>query len=171
MKSFYTRIFDPVLDGLALLSGALVAAIPMLIVYDAVLRILEIGASVWVNDVSAIFIVYMTFLAAPWLLRERGHIYVTVIADRIGPRLRGPLNRAVNVICMLVCVYLAYKATTVVIANVGRFDVSAIQTPRWVRFLPLPIGFALLSLQFLRVAIYGEDVDPHTPDVDARGAV
>lgn len=142
--------FDGMVDGLAYLSGGLLAAIPVLIIYDAGLRILNIGASVWVNDVSAIFIVYSTFLAAPWLLREKGHIYVEVVTNTLPPRGRRWLLRLVNAICALVCAYLAYRSLTVTIANYGQYDVSAIETPRWIRFLPLPFGFALLGLQFVR---------------------
>ncbi len=148
-----SRLFDGLLNTMATLAGILIALIPILIVYDAALRILHIGASVWVNDFSAIFLVYATFLAAPWLQRERGHIYVEVIADLFSAAVRKVLAQAVGLICALVCFYLCYRAATVVYANIGRFDVSAIETPRWVRFAPLPIGFFLLAIQFLREAV------------------
>lgn len=144
------RFFDRFLDLMAILSGLLLALIPILIVYDAALRILHLGATVWVNDFSAIFVVYATFLAAPWLQREKGHIYVEVVADRLGGASRQVLAQAVRVVCALACLYLTYRSATVVEANIGYFDVSAIETPRWVRFLPLPFGFFLLMLQFIR---------------------
>ncbi|MFV1878678.1 TRAP transporter small permease [Nioella sp.] len=145
-----SRLFDGLLNAMAIVAGLLIALIPVLIVYDAALRILQIGASVWVNDFSAIFLVYATFLAAPWLQRERGHIYVEVIADLFKGVARRRLAQGVALICAAVCLYLCYRSATVVHANIGRFDVSAIETPRWVRFAPLPVGFFLLAVQFLR---------------------
>ncbi|MGS4916322.1 TRAP transporter small permease [Mameliella alba] len=144
------RLFDRLLNVMAVLAGILIALIPLLILYDAALRILRIGASVWVNDFSAIFLVYATFLAAPWLQREGGHIYVEVIADLLKGVARRRLAQAVALISALVCLYLAYRSMTVVLANIGLYDVSAIETPRWVRFAPLPVGFSLLAIQFLR---------------------
>ncbi len=165
------RYFDRVLDALAILSGTLLALIPVLIVYDAGLRILRIGASVWVNDVSAIFIVYATFLAAPWLLREKGHIYVNVVADQLNPSNRRQLSRLVNLVCAAVCAYLTYKSCAVVMANYGQYDVSAIETPRWIRFLPLPFGFALLALQFFRNVIFDGNGIGDVAEHDPKGAM
>lgn len=146
------RLFDGLLNAMAIIAGILIALVPLLIFYDAALRVLRIGASVWVNDYSAIFLVYATFLAAPWLQRERGHIYVEVIADQLRGVPRRRLAQCVALICAIVCLYLSYRSATVVHANIGYYDVSAIETPRWVRFAPLPIGFFLLALQFLRDA-------------------
>ena len=155
------RLFDGLLNAMAIVAGVLIALIPLLIFYDAALRIPRIGASVWVNDFSAIFLVYATFLAAPWLQRERGHIYVEVIADRLPRVARRRLAQGIAAICAVVCLYLAYRSATVVHANIGYYDVSAIQTPRWVRFAPLPIGFFLLALEFLRaVCSTGARPDP-----------
>lgn len=156
------RLFDGLLNAMAILAGLLIALIPLLIFYDAALRILRIGASVWVNDFSAIFLVYATFLAAPWLQRERGHIYVEVIADRLRGTARRRLAQGIALISAVVCLYLGYRAATVVQANIGYYDVSAIETPRWVRFAPLPVGFVLLGLQFLRDAL-GTGARPDAP--------
>lgn len=171
MTNRITRTFDNILNGLAVLSGGLLAAIPVMIIYDAGLRILKIGASVWVNDVSAIFIVYSTFLAAPWLLREKGHIYVNVVADQLSKTNQKYLARAVNLSCAAVCIYLTYKACLVVIANYGYYDVSAIETPRWLRFLPVPFGFFFLGLQFLRNAALEPGKEVPVGDADQKGAI
>ncbi len=157
-SSRYTvlRAYDRTVDGLALISVALLAAIPIVIVYDAVLRVLRVGASVWAIDFTAIALVYITFLGSPWLLRKRGHVYVALVLNFLDPAARALVGKIVCSVCAAICLVLAYRAVEVVVANIGEYDVSAIDTPRWIRFAPLPVGFVFLAAEFLRI-LFGSD--------------
>ncbi len=150
------RAYDGAVNGLALISVALLAAIPVVIIYDAVLRVLRIGASVWAIDFTAIALVYITFLGSPWLLRKRGHVYVALVLNFLGPTARVWAGKLACVACALICLVLCDRSVDLVIANLGEYDVSAIDTPRWIRFVPLPIGFVFLATEFVRILFAGE---------------
>ena len=145
------RVYDGAVNGLALFSVALLAAIPAVIIYDAALRVLRIGASVWAIDFTAIALVYITFLGSPWLLRKRGHVYVAMVLNCLGPAARVLVGKFVCIACVLICLVLALRSIDLVVANIGEYDVSAIDTPRWLRFAPLPVGFVFLATEFLRI--------------------
>jgi C4-dicarboxylate transporter DctQ subunit len=128
----------------------------VVIVYDACLRALRLGAPVWAIDVTGIALIYITFLGSPWLLREKGHVYVEVLISRFPPRVRLALGRVVCAVCALLCLLLAYRAAWVVFESVGETDASGIETPRWLRFLPVPFGFFFLATEFARLIYSGE---------------
>lgn len=128
----------------------------VVIVYDACLRALRLGAPVWAIDLTGIALIYITFLGSPWLLREKGHVYVEVLVSRFPPGLRVALGRVVCAVCALLCLVLAYRACWIVFQSVGETDVSGIETPRWLRFLPVPFGFFFLGTEFLRLLRNGQ---------------
>jgi TRAP-type C4-dicarboxylate transport system permease small subunit len=144
------------LNSLAAFAGALLAVMSLIIVYDATLRALRLGAAVWVIDVTGIALIYITFLGSPWLLRERGHVYIEVLVSRFPSEARKVLGRIVCAACALLCLLLAYRAGWLVAGSLGETDVSAIQTPRWLRFAPVPVGFFFLATEFCRIGIGGQ---------------
>ena len=63
------------LEGaLAKLAGALVLLAVMLITVNAMMRYALNAPINWVDQFSGYFLVYATFLAAPWVLAKRGHV-------------------------------------------------------------------------------------------------
>ena len=158
----YLRVYDGIVNGLALVSVALLAAIPVVIIYDAALRVLQVGASVWAIDFTAIALVYITFLGSPWLLRKRGHVYVALVLNFLNPSARARIGKLVCAVCALISLVLAWRSVEVVMANIGEYDVSAIDTPRWIRFAPLPVGFVFVAAEFLRILFASEPL--HTAE-------
>ena len=79
-----------------------------------------------------------------------------MLISRFPPRVRLALGRIVCTVCALLCLVLAYRAAWVVFQSVGETDVSGIETPRWLRFLPVPFGFFFLGTEFLRLIYSGE---------------
>ena len=47
-------------------------------------------------------LLYVTMAAAPWLVRNRGHVVVEVGYQRIPPALRGHVDRCILLLCALV---------------------------------------------------------------------
>ena len=159
-RATISRVHDVFVYGLALISVALLAAIPVVIIYDAALRVLRLGASIWAIDFTAIALVYITFLGSPWLLRTRGHVYVGVLLDFLKPSARLWFGRMVCIFCTIICLMLAYRSVDLVVANIGQYDVSAIDTPRWIRFAPLPVGFFFVATEFVRILFSSELLHP-----------
>jgi C4-dicarboxylate transporter, DctQ subunit len=101
--------------------------------------------------------VYALFLGSPWLVRERGHIYIEILTAALGPRARSVLSRVIVIICAAICFIWAWYSASLLLEQYddpmaydelrAQFDIRL-----WLSTLPFPIGFALIGIEFLRFA-------------------
>ncbi len=73
------RWFDGILNAMAVVSGAILLFMMLLICYDVVMRYLFRNPTGWAMEVCEYLLVYLTFLGSPWLLREKGHVNVDIL--------------------------------------------------------------------------------------------
>lgn len=146
------RIYDAVLSGLALISGLMLAFIFVSIVYDVIMRTIGFYPPVWTASVAEYGLLYLTVLAAPWLLRHHGHVSVGTFLGYMPPRVRKFLMRLACIVGALTCGIFAFFALKATLTIVG-YDIRSFAVPRWVVLAAMPVGFVLLSVEFLRQAI------------------
>lgn len=62
------------------------------------------------------------------------------------------------VVAMLASLVMAVTATGIFwdAFNSDRTDVRGIEVPLWISLLPLPVGFGLVTAEFLRLLVRGE---------------
>jgi len=146
------RIYNGVIVGLAISAGAMMAAVFLMIVLDVVMRTSGLQPPLFVSALSEYSLLYMTMFAAPWVVRIKGHVYVESLTSNLSARVRLVIERGVLILCICVCLVLAYYAATtgIEIAGRGEDDVRSIVIPRWVLFVPLPVGFTLCAAEFFR---------------------
>jgi TRAP-type C4-dicarboxylate transport system permease small subunit len=147
------RGYDFVIHALAVLAGILLAGMSFIIVYDAALRVTGWAVPLWAVDATEYSLVFVTFLGAPWLVRERGHVSIQILTAAMSPAARKWVGRAVCAACAAICLLLAYRSFGVMVASIGFTEVSAVQAPRWLRFAALPVGFFFLGTEFLRLLV------------------
>jgi TRAP-type C4-dicarboxylate transport system permease small subunit len=75
--------FDRLIDALAIVSAALLVLIMLLIVSDVCGRTLRLFSIPWGLEATEYMLYGLTFLGAPWLLREHGHIAVEILVERL----------------------------------------------------------------------------------------
>lgn len=144
--------WDRLLDGLALGAGAILAAITLAVAADVVLYAAGLGSLVWTADLSAYGLLYATLMAAPWLLREQGHVTIESIRRTAPPGVQRVLRVAIGLIGAATCGLLAWGGVMLIEDSLARgaIDYRAIAIPRWALYAPLPVSFALLGVEFLR---------------------
>ena len=154
------RAYDGLIRGLAGFAGLLIATLCLLVAWDVVARNLGFQPPASTVALTEYALLYFTMAAAPWLVRMRGHIVVEVLYQRVPPALRHWLDRLVLLLCTTVCVMVAVLAAGLALEAFqrGEIDVRSLDTPRWLLFLPLVIGFALMATEFLRLLYLGESV-------------
>jgi C4-dicarboxylate transporter, DctQ subunit len=106
----------------------------------------------WVIDVSTIFQVYLTFLAAAWLLREEGHVSIDVVFSYLKPRHQFLLQSINSVLCAGVCALITVYGVKETWSS-WKLDLRAsmpLEPPQWTLLVMIPLGSFLLFLQFLR---------------------
>ena len=97
----FARLVERPARWLAWLSALLILAMSFWITYDVVTRNLFDWASPWAFDLSEYSLVWMTFLAAPWILLRDGHVRVEILIDALRPRPQRAIGIAVSVIGLI----------------------------------------------------------------------
>lgn len=158
------RAYDRIIDALPVISGALVLVITASIVLDVVLRELAIQPPAWTSALVEYGLLYMTMLAAPWLVREHGHIVVDSLKKCLPSDMRRPLDRAVALICATTSLVIVFYGTSLAVtAWVNNdYDIRSVSIPYWVFYSVIPIGFLFASAEFLMQAIGLRDAPPET---------
>jgi len=146
------RIYDALIFGCAGVAAAAIGIAPFLILYDVALRNLLISPPAWIVPVIEYGLLYVTMLAAPWLLRSRGHVLVEALHQRLPARVQVPLEKTVHALCFVacgvVCGYLVFLLDAAYAS--GEADVRAITVPHTYLYWPMLVGFLLLGCEFLR---------------------
>jgi len=98
--------------------------------------------------------IYVLMLGAPWMVRQRAHVFIELVTASVGPRTRAALSRTVAAVSFLVCLVLGYYCGLLAWEDYswGRYDElrGQLDIPRWVVTIALPVGFGLMAIEFLR---------------------
>jgi TRAP-type C4-dicarboxylate transport system permease small subunit len=107
-------------------------------------------------------LLYFTMAAAPWLVRQRGHIVVEILHARLPLRARRIADTAILVSCVMVTLLVGVIAGFLAVeaAIRGEVEVRSLDAPRWALFAPMSAGFALMGVEYLRLLVRGETVRP-----------
>ncbi|AZV93940.1 C4-dicarboxylate ABC transporter permease [Bordetella sp. J329] len=124
----------------------------LLIGGDVILRNLGLNWLPSSVEISEYMLMIATFVAAPWLLYQGGHIRIDVLVTKM-PRLTAQLCDVLcNLIGTIVCAVLAWQSLLVALdaAAQGNLVFKEIIFPEWWLNLPLLFGATLLCVEFLR---------------------
>ena len=152
------RAYDRLIALLAVLASAMVATVFVIIVVDVSMRTAGFRPPAFSSAVSEYSLIYMTMLAAPWLVRNRGHVRVDSFLAFMPPAGKLFVERVLIVVCMILCVFAAYLSCSFAIEfwRKGEIDLRSIELPRALLFVPLVIGFALCAVEFARLLLLRE---------------
>ena len=143
---------DLLVDALALVAGALLCALVAIILVDVAARYLRWFSLAWGLEASEYMLYAITFLGAPWLLRERGHIAIEVVVERLSSRARRIAARAVDAIGAMVCTVLFVFACVVLWRSYesGTMVHKSFVFPEWLVYAGMPPVFLLLVAIYVR---------------------
>jgi TRAP-type C4-dicarboxylate transport system permease small subunit len=152
------RAYDAVLYGMAYLAGFLMAAMMTVIFIDVVLRNLGYQSSSHFFTFTEYALLVIPCLGAPWMVREKGHIYVEILLMYLSPRARLLLTMAIGACCVAVCAVLAWYGFGVALTDFlqNEKDVRSFDMPRWMVVGFIPLSFAMMAVEFLRFIVRGE---------------
>ncbi len=134
------------------LAALTIGAVALLVTGDVVARNLGLANLPWVVEVSEYSLPLATFLAAPWLLYRNEHVRLDMLLGalpRIAARLLDALADLVGIAVSLVFVWYGVR----VIADsraLGSMVFKTLVFPEWWLFVPVPVCFALLAVEFVR---------------------
>jgi C4-dicarboxylate transporter DctQ subunit len=150
--SAVARTYNVILFALAAIGGAMLALMFLSIIFDVTVRQLGFQPPEWAVPLSEYLLLYSTLLASPWLLREKGHVFIDLLIAHLRGSPRRWLERIIYVVCAAACMIVAIFAAHAAFAefSADTMDVRAILVPKWMLFAPLAIGFLMMAIEFLR---------------------
>jgi TRAP-type C4-dicarboxylate transport system permease small subunit len=143
---------DRLIDALAIVAGALLCALVVLILVDVIARYLRWFSLAWGLEATEYILYAITFLGAPWVLRERGHIAIELVVERLSERARRMARLATDALGAAVCALLLYFACRVVWQSYasGTMVHKSFVFPEWWAFAGMPPIFLILLALYLR---------------------
>jgi C4-dicarboxylate transporter, DctQ subunit len=150
--------YERLLKALAIVSAAVVGMMAFAIMFDVVVRNVGFRPPPHTSAAVEYAMLYVTLLASPWLLREKGHVYIEVLIARVNARWRRAFALATYALCLTACLLLLYYSIDLTLLNWqrGGADIRSFDMPRWLLFAAMPPSFLLMAVEFARF-LFGYD--------------
>jgi len=152
MMNLLRRGYDGLITGLAYMAAVIVALTFAAIVIDVIIRELGVQPPEFTSALSEYAMLVVTMAAAPWLVREKGHVAVESLNMVLDDRSRLYLGKLVYLSCVILSLIIAYYGAKLAFQTAGRgeMDIRSIVMPRWFLFAVLAGGFLLCAVEFAR---------------------
>lgn len=149
------RAINRLSDYTGILAAWLFFVIGMMITYEVVARYAFNAPTIWAEELSRLFQVWATFLAAAYVLKHKNLIRITLLIDRLGDRGRRIAELLTLLWVAAFCCIAIWHGMTVLIDSIalGRTSSTMLGVPKWIAEISIPLGFGLLLLQCLAQAV------------------
>ena len=111
----------------------------------------------WAAETATLAQVWMVLLAAGLAMRDRLHVRVDVLINRLPARLAWALSVVVTLICLwFLSLTIMGSLALVEVGRIGRSPVVGI--PMWLAYLCLPLGLLYFALELVMALAYRSTV-------------
>lgn len=148
----FIRFHDRIVNLLAAISGFMLVWLMIAIVASVLTRNMGLQPPGWLFASTEYAMFYLTLLGAPWLVRERGHVFVEVLINLLPPGAMVFCSKSVVFLCAIMSYILAWKGLELVIFNIQNsdYDVRLYFIPMWIFNIAYPVSFFLMGVEFSR---------------------
>jgi C4-dicarboxylate transporter DctQ subunit len=149
------RAIEQVTTALAYFACVIVTCIFVNIVIDVSMRTLGFTPPSFTLSVVEYALLYFAMCSAPYLVRHKGHVTIEALVTVLPPAVRRTLAKLVYITCICVALLFAYYSLELFLEawESQEPDVRGIDMPYWTLFLPMPICFFLVAVEFVRYLI------------------
>ena len=156
---YVVKVYDAVLYGMAGVAAFLMAAMMVVITLDVILRNLGYQSSAHFFTFTEYALLIVPCMGAPWLAREKGHIYVEILLMSMSVRMRARFTMLIGLICVAVCLVIAWYGFDVALRDYlqNEKDVRSLDMPRWMVVGWIPLSFLMMAIEFARFLWRRED--------------
>lgn len=146
------KVFDVIIAVFGGIAGLFVIGIMFIMCYEVVMRYFFNASPTWALEITEYLLYMIAMLGAAWLLKHDGHVRVDIVATQLNHRKRLRLLLITSIIGAIICMAITYFgiASTIDVFQRGVPVVKTLAFPRYIVLLFLPLGFLLLSVQFIR---------------------
>jgi TRAP-type C4-dicarboxylate transport system permease small subunit len=131
---------------------AILPIMAVAITYDVLARYLLNAPTIWVSDASSYGLLWIAFLAAPWLVRHDEHVKGEFATDRLGPRGRAVQRTLVSLAGAAVMAIVLWQTTAETYSDYlkGVHTTGSWEIPRYLVWVAMPVGSLFTFLEFAR---------------------
>lgn len=146
------KAYDSLVNALAWLAGALLFAMMATITIDVVLRNIGTQGSAHFFTFTEYALFLVPLLGSPWLVRDKGHVFVEILTMSLPEKLRHRLSMYTCLVCVAICLVLAFYGGQVAWDDfqLSAKDVRSLDMPRWMVVMWIPLAFSLMAVEFAR---------------------
>jgi len=147
--------YNRLIVALAILAGAAVALAFVLIVMDVSLRAAGQRPPAFTSAVVEYILLYFTLFAAPYLVRQKGHVSIDAVLSRLTGRPRWVAEKLAYLVCVVTCAVFAVVGFRLALEAIvaGSIEERSIDVPSWVDYSPVGPIFLLVAIEFTRYLV------------------
>lgn len=135
----------------AIVAAGLLFGIATIVCFEVIGRALGAPSHLWVIEASEYALLFITFLGAPYLLEKNSHVVLDLLLNHLSGTPKRVAQFSNATIGFAVCAVLTWVGIGVVTEqfSVGVREVTVMRPESWWITAAMPIGTALMTVQFL----------------------
>jgi len=149
---------------MAVVAGILIFLSFVMIVVDVTMRIVGMKPPLFTIAVVEYILLWFAMLAAPWLVRIKGHVFIDAVTQFLPHALKTIIAKIVYSICIVSSSIYCYHASGLLREAWVKdmVDVRSIDMPQWILFGPMPLCFLFVATEFARFLVGVDDMYSQT---------
>lgn len=162
-----------VLNWMAALAAILLIFIVFSISYSILSRTIGLPSPVWVVQFNEYALLWITFLGTGWVLARDKHVSIDLLTGRFSQKNKSYFQLFHGFLGTVICLILFWYGFWTTFGQFKRnvVDVQAIDVPKFLILMVIPIGFFFLAIQFARqfwtvLKTLGRAFGPKNPEQD-----
>ena len=161
------RVHVWLLNALKALSCVVVLTIFVLIVSDVAATLFRF--SPWDGTIGVVEygMLWFAMLAAPWLARIKGHVFIDALTQLLPPTLKTLVAKFAYMVAVVGSAGFCYFSVILwwETFETDQIDERGIELMQWWLYAPMPISFFLIAIEFLRFFLGYDDMYGSRTDV------
>jgi C4-dicarboxylate transporter, DctQ subunit len=147
-----TKVLDRLNDFLAVVVSVILVLMTLTIGYAIFARAVRLPGPVWIVQFNEYAMLWATFLGATWLLSKKRHVSIELVVSHLGRGTQKVFHLIHSLLGVGLCAILCWYGTVTTLEHLQRnvIHVQAVDVPMGYILIAIPVGFFLLSLQFIR---------------------
>jgi len=149
-----SRIFDHILNAVVVIAGIILIYMMLSVCVDVVMRYFFNMPTIWVVEIAAYCLLFITFLVAAWVLKREGHVKIELLLDRMRPGGQNLLNGITSIIAAIIFLLITWYGAKITwnLYQTNFIVNTVLMPPKFVIMFIIPLGTFLFSIQLVRRA-------------------
>jgi len=145
------NIINAISEITGYLSAVAIFCASLLLTYEVVFRYVFNTPTIWEIEASVFLLLFSAFVGVSFVLKNDACINIDIIKSKLSVKTQMLLDTVTSIVAFLFCVAMTYKAWPMwwESYDLGWKSESLWAPPLWIPYFFLPLGFTLLSAQYI----------------------